>query len=256
MGNRHRRRVWHSSGRAILPVWIPRTSQARPPWAPRIPPTGAVAFAVTVFQQRDCRHDDPPPSPCCTPVVRVRRLPLPARRDPVRGPLVPPLWPVLPRRRGAPDRARRRSRPRHDLPVGAALHAIAGRRRSAVSTPGWRSLAGGRDLREDAGQWRYVYRAIDQFGQVIDVFVLPRRDAKAARRFFERAIGATKVMPVEITTELGAGVLGRAGGTAARWRGTAPTSMATIEWSAGPASVTVAPSAGRDRQAGSQRRRD
>jgi transposase-like protein len=52
-----------------------------------------------------------------------------------------------------------------------------------------------------AGQWRYVYRAIDQFGQVIDVFVLPRRDAKAAHRFFERAIGATKVMPVEITTD-------------------------------------------------------
>jgi transposase-like protein len=39
-----------------------------------------------------------------------------------------------------------------------------------------------------AGQWRYVYRAIDQFGQVIDVFVSARRDAKAARRFFERAI--------------------------------------------------------------------
>jgi IS6 family transposase len=25
-----------------------------------------------------------------------------------------------------------------------------------------------------AGQWRYVYRAIDQFGQVIDVYVSPR----------------------------------------------------------------------------------
>jgi IS6 family transposase len=34
-----------------------------------------------------------------------------------------------------------------------------------------------------AGQWRYVYRAIDQFGQVIDVFISPRRDVKAARRF-------------------------------------------------------------------------
>src|SRR6266567_7375593 len=33
-----------------------------------------------------------------------------------------------------------------------------------------------------AGQWRYVYRAIDQFGQVIDVFVSSRRDTKAARR--------------------------------------------------------------------------
>jgi DDE domain len=33
-----------------------------------------------------------------------------------------------------------------------------------------------------AGQWRYVYRAIDQFGQVVDVFVGTRRDAKAAHR--------------------------------------------------------------------------
>jgi transposase-like protein len=52
-----------------------------------------------------------------------------------------------------------------------------------------------------AGQWRYVYRAIDQAGQIIDVLVSAWRDAKAARRFFERAIGATKVAPVEVTTD-------------------------------------------------------
>jgi transposase-like protein len=52
-----------------------------------------------------------------------------------------------------------------------------------------------------AGQWRYVYRAIDQFGQVIDVFVSARRDARAARRFFERAIGTTKVTPAEVVTD-------------------------------------------------------
>jgi IS6 family transposase len=52
-----------------------------------------------------------------------------------------------------------------------------------------------------AGRWRYVYRAIDQFGQVIDVFVSPRRDAAAARRFFERALGATKITPVEVITD-------------------------------------------------------
>jgi len=27
-----------------------------------------------------------------------------------------------------------------------------------------------------AGQWRYVYRAVDQFGQVIDVYLSRRRD--------------------------------------------------------------------------------
>jgi IS6 family transposase len=52
-----------------------------------------------------------------------------------------------------------------------------------------------------AGQWRYVYRAIDQFGQVIDVFVSPRRDATAARRFFQQAIDATKVPPAEVVTD-------------------------------------------------------
>ena len=52
-----------------------------------------------------------------------------------------------------------------------------------------------------AGQWRYVYRAIDQFGQVIDVLVSPRRDVRAARRFFQQAIGATKVTPAEVTTD-------------------------------------------------------
>jgi transposase-like protein len=54
---------------------------------------------------------------------------------------------------------------------------------------------------EVAGRWRYVYRAIDQFGQVIDVFVSPRRDTKAARRFLEQTIGTTKRRPVEVVTD-------------------------------------------------------
>jgi transposase-like protein len=52
-----------------------------------------------------------------------------------------------------------------------------------------------------AGQWRYVYRAIDQFGQVIDVLVSARRDAETARRFLQRAIGVTFVAPGEVTTD-------------------------------------------------------
>jgi IS6 family transposase len=42
---------------------------------------------------------------------------------------------------------------------------------------------------------------IDQSGRVIDVFVSPRRDTAAAHRFFERAMGATKVTPIEVTTD-------------------------------------------------------
>ena len=52
-----------------------------------------------------------------------------------------------------------------------------------------------------AGRWRHVYRAIDQFGQVIDVLIAERRDARAADQSFERAIQTTKVMPVEVTTD-------------------------------------------------------
>jgi len=52
-----------------------------------------------------------------------------------------------------------------------------------------------------AGRWRYIYRPIDQFGQVIDVLVSRQRDAKAARRFFERAIGTTRITPVEVVTD-------------------------------------------------------
>jgi transposase-like protein len=48
---------------------------------------------------------------------------------------------------------------------------------------------------------RCVYRAIDESGQVIDVLVSPRRDATAARRFFNHAIGATNVTPTEIVTD-------------------------------------------------------
>ena len=51
------------------------------------------------------------------------------------------------------------------------------------------------------GGWRYLFRAIDQFGQVIDVFLSPRRDGKSARRFFAQAIERTRVSPAEVTTD-------------------------------------------------------
>jgi transposase-like protein len=46
-----------------------------------------------------------------------------------------------------------------------------------------------------------VYRAVDQYGQVIDVLVSARRDADAARRFFRRALTALKVTPREVVTD-------------------------------------------------------
>ena len=51
------------------------------------------------------------------------------------------------------------------------------------------------------GVWRYVYRAVDQHGQVIDILVSKRRDAHAARRFFTRALSTVKVTPSEVGTD-------------------------------------------------------
>ncbi len=52
-----------------------------------------------------------------------------------------------------------------------------------------------------AGAWRYVYRAVDQFGQFIDVMVSEKRDLAAARRFFTRALNTTTLTPVEVITD-------------------------------------------------------
>ena len=51
-----------------------------------------------------------------------------------------------------------------------------------------------------AGRWTYLYRAVDQHGQVIDVLVSQRRDGAAARAFFARALPHGP-SPVEITTD-------------------------------------------------------
>jgi transposase-like protein len=53
--------------------------------------------------------------------------------------------------------------------------------------------------------------AAPPFGQVIDVFVSPQRDTKAAQRFFERGIETTRIAPTEVTTDPGAGLPYRAG---------------------------------------------
>ncbi len=48
--------------------------------------------------------------------------------------------------------------------------------------------------------WTYLYRAVDQHGQVIDVYLSTRRDTVAARRFFQSALRFGP-SPVEVTTD-------------------------------------------------------
>jgi transposase-like protein len=52
-----------------------------------------------------------------------------------------------------------------------------------------------------AGRWAHLYRAVDQFGQVIDVYASTRRDSEAARRFVHRARATTGVVPSEVITD-------------------------------------------------------
>ncbi len=45
-----------------------------------------------------------------------------------------------------------------------------------------------------------MYRAVDQYGQIIDVYMSARRDTHAARRFFVTALGADGE-PTEVVTD-------------------------------------------------------
>jgi len=73
-----------------------------------------------------------------------------------------------------------------------------------AARPG-RHVAGGRWFVDEtyvkvAGVWRYVYRAVDQYGQVIDVYLSEHRDITAARTFFTAALAAHGV-PAEVVTD-------------------------------------------------------
>ena len=45
------------------------------------------------------------------------------------------------------------------------------------------------------GVRHYLWRAVDQDGEVVDVFLQKRRDGKAAKRFFKRYCVSTKANP-------------------------------------------------------------
>ena len=52
------------------------------------------------------------------------------------------------------------------------------------------------------GSWRYLYRAVDGTGQTIDFVLSAKRDKRAAKRFFRRALGRENTRnPREIVTD-------------------------------------------------------
>jgi putative transposase len=51
------------------------------------------------------------------------------------------------------------------------------------------------------GVQHYLWRAVDQDGVVLDILVQPRRDAKAAKRFFRRLLKGLQYVPRVIVTD-------------------------------------------------------
>ena len=51
------------------------------------------------------------------------------------------------------------------------------------------------------GQRQYLWRAVDQDGDVIDILVQPRRDGQAARRFFRRLVKSQRQEPCRLVTD-------------------------------------------------------
>jgi transposase-like protein len=52
-----------------------------------------------------------------------------------------------------------------------------------------------------AGKWRYLYRAIDRDGTLVDSMLSKRRDMVAAKRFFKQAKDVTGCTPERVTTD-------------------------------------------------------
>jgi putative transposase len=52
-----------------------------------------------------------------------------------------------------------------------------------------------------AGRLQYLWRAVDQDGEVLDILVQPRRDKRAAKKFFRKLLKGLKYIPRVIVTD-------------------------------------------------------
>ena len=51
------------------------------------------------------------------------------------------------------------------------------------------------------GELHYLWRAVDQYGVVLDILVQDRRNASAAKRFFKRLLTGLKYKPRRLVTD-------------------------------------------------------
>ena len=155
-----------------------------------VTPNGAVTLGDARVEGRELRDDSSSFSSGRPGVVHcIHRVPVPAGDHRAGGALIPAVS-------GSPTATSRSYSPN----AGSRVDHVTVYRRVQRFTPLFadaarpcRHAVGERWYVDEtyvkvAGWWRYVYRAIDQHGQIIDVFVSPRRDTRSARRFFLTAL--------------------------------------------------------------------
>ena len=178
-------------------------------------------------------------------VSRVRSSPgsVPARGHHAGGALVPALRPVLPRRRGTARRAWHRGRPRHGVPVGAAVHPAVRRGRPALPARR-RPLVRRRDLCEGHGAGATCTGRSTSSARSSTCSLDSRRDAR-------RPAGSSsgrwpwRPTPVEVVTDRAASTRAARGAVPAAWH--PPSGTPTT----GSRPTTAGSRPGSDRCAGS-----
>jgi putative transposase len=99
--------------------------------------------------------------------------------------------------RDVPDQGPR-VHPRSGAGLGSQAGADAGR----AQAPGWQGCWHVDETYvKVAGEWCYLYRAIDRDGNLVDVYLSETRDMAAAKAFLRSARLVTQVEPEQVTTD-------------------------------------------------------
>jgi putative transposase len=122
--------------------------------------------------------------------AQLQRDALSDRCDPGLHPMVCGLSAELPAPRGDHGRARRVGRPFVDQPLGGSFPAAYREDGPETQAPGRGSWRMDETYIKVKSVWKCLYRAVDKHGKTVDFLLTAKRDMAAAKRFFDKAMGA------------------------------------------------------------------